>query len=253
MGSDDMRLRAIVMGVTIGLLAATSALIADAQAPKRRLFYIGLALYSETWSQNDVVALADALQRSSEFSVVPMIASNFTPARQYPIADDARIAALVRAAATRAAPDDLMVVHISTHGAPGLLASRIGHQQTTAITARSLAQRLAPLSGHETVVIVSACYSGSLIGALRAPDRIVIAAARADRSSFGCAADAQHTFFGSAELKAFAAPHRSLREVFNAMRLDVARMEQEQDYTPPSEPQVWVGSAVRSLYDAPVF
>ncbi|HTI82038.1 MAG TPA: C13 family peptidase [Acetobacteraceae bacterium] len=248
-----MRLRAIVMGMAIGLLAATSALVADAETPKRRLFYIGLALYSETWSQNDVVALADALQRSSEFAVVPMIASNLTSARQYPIADDARITALVRTAARRAAPDDLMVVHISTHGAPGLLASRIGNQQTTAITARSLARRLAPLLGHDTVVIVSACYSGSLIGALRAPDRIVIAAARADRSSFGCAAGAQHTFFGSAELAAFAEPHRSLREVFDAMRLDVARMEHEQDYAPPSEPQVWVGSAVRDLYDAPLF
>ncbi len=253
MRPGDMKLRAIVTGMAIGLLAVTSALIADAQPPKRRLFYIGLALYSETWSQNDVVALADELQRSSEFSIVPMIASNFTSARQYPVADDARIAALVRAAATRAAPNDLMVVHISTHGAPGLLASRIGNQQTTAITARSLAQRLAPLSGHDTVVIVSACYSGSLIGALRAPDRIVIAAARADRSSFGCAAGARHTFFGSAELEAFAEPHRSLREVFNAMRLDVARMEREKDYAPPSEPQVWVGSAVRNLYDAPMF
>ncbi len=248
-----MSLRAMVMGMAIGWLATTSAMAADAQTPKRHLFYIGLALYSETWSQNDVVALADELQRSSEFTVVPMIASNFTPARQYPVADDARIAALVHSAATRAAPDDLMVVHISTHGAPGLLASRIGNQQTTAITAHSLAQRLAPLSGHDTVVIVSACYSGSLIGALRAPDRIVIAAARADRSSFGCAAGAQHTFFGNAELEAFAEPHRSLRDVFDAMRLDVARMEHEQDYAPPSEPQVWVGSAVRGLYDAPVF
>jgi hypothetical protein len=248
-----MRLRAIVMAMAIGLLVMTSALDADAQAPKRRLFYIGLALYSETWSQNDVVALADELQRSSEFCVVPLIASNFTTARQYPIADDTRITALVHTAARRAAPDDLMVVHISTHGAPGLLASRIGKQQTTAITARSLAQRLAPLSGHDTVVIVSACYSGSLIGALRAPDRIVIAAARADRSSFGCAAGAQHTFFGNAELAAFAEPHRSLREVFDAMRRDIARMEHEQDYAPPSEPQVWVGSAIRGLYDAPLF
>jgi peptidase C13-like protein len=248
-----MRLRAAVMGIAIGLLTATSVLVADAQPPQRRLFYVGLALYSETWSQNDVVALSDELQRSSDFSVVPLIASNFTPARQYPIADDARIAALLRTAAMRAAPDDLVVVHISTHGAPGLLASRIGNRQTTAITARSLAHLLAPLSGHDTVVIVSACYSGSLIGALQAPDRIVIAAARADRSSFGCAAGARHTFFGNAELEAFAERHRSLRQVFTAIRDDVAQMEREQDYRPPSEPQVWVGGEVRDLYDAPLF
>jgi hypothetical protein len=249
-----MRLGAVVAAIAVALLTAISALTAGAQPAQRRLFYIGLALYSETWSQNDVVALSDELQRNSDFVVVPLIASNYIAARrQYPIADDARIATLVRTAATSAAPGDIVVVHISTHGAPGLLASRIGNQSTTAMTARSLAQRLAPLGGHDTVVIVSACYSGSLIDALRAPDRIVIAAARADRSSFGCAAGAQHTFFGNAELEAFSEPHRSLQQAFDAMRGDVARMEREQKYRPPSEPQVWVGSNVRDLYTAPLF
>lgn len=249
-----MRLRTVVTAIAVALLIAIPTIRGDAQPAQRRLFYIGLALYSETWSENDVVALSDELQRNADFSVVPLIASNYiTARRQYPIADDARIATLVRTAAMRAGPGDIVVVHISTHGGPGLLASRIGNQPTTAMTARSLAQRLAPLSGHDTVVIVSACYSGSLINALRGPDRIVIAAARADRSSFGCAAGAKHTFFGSAELAAFAEPHRSLQQAFDAMRGDVARMEREQDYKPPSEPQIWVGSNVRSLYEAPLF
>ena len=249
-----MRLRTVAAAIAVVLLTATSAMKADAQPAQRRLFYIGLALYSETWSQNDVVALSDELRRNSDFAVVPLIASNYIAARrQYPVADDAQIATLVRTAATHAGPGDIVVVHISTHGGPGLLASRIGNQPTTAVTAHSLAQRLAPLGGHDTVVIVSACYSGSLIGALRAPDRIVIAAARADRSSFGCAARAQHTFFGNAELEAFAEPHRSLQQAFDAIRGDVARMEREQDYKPPSEPQIWVGSNVRGLYEAPLF
>ena len=249
-----MRLRTVVTAIAVALLIAIPTIRGDAQPAQRRLFYIGLALYSETWSENDVVALSDELQRNADFSVVPLIASNYiTARRQYPIADDARIATLVRTAAMRAGPADIVVVHISTHGGPGLLASRIGNQPTTAMTARSLAQRLAPLTGHDTVVIVSACYSGSLINALRGPDRIVIAAARADRSSFGCAAGAKHTFFGSAELEAFAEPHRSLQQAFDAMRGDVARMEREQDYKPPSEPQIWVGSNVRSLYEAPLF
>ena len=249
-----MRLRTVPKLIGVALLTAMLAVKADAEPVQRRLFYVGLALYSETWSQNDVVALSDELQRNSDFAVVPLIASNYiTARRQYPIADDARITTLVRTAAMRAGPEDIVVVHISTHGGPGLLASRIGNQPTTAMTARSLAQRLAPLGGHSTVVIVSACYSGSLINALRAPDRIVIAAARADRSSFGCAAGAQHTFFGHAELQAFAEPHRSLQQAFDAMRGNVARMEREQNYKPPSEPQVWVGNNVRGLYEAPLF
>lgn len=248
-----MKIRASLLGIFVALLSAALPVRADDASTHHRLFYIGLALYPESWSENDVVALSEELQRTTDFDTVPLIASNLlTTRRKYPIADNATIASLVRTAATRGGPNDIVVVHISTHGAPGLLASRIGNRPTTALTGGALAFKLAPLAGHNTVVIVSACYSGSLIGALRAPDRIVITAARADRSSFGCAAGNRHTFFGDAELDGFAQPHRSLRQVFAAIRDTVARMERADDYT-PSEPQVFVGADVRGLYEAPVF
>ena len=244
--------RAVLCMIVALVLAVPSVKAADPVAHKR-LFYVGLALYSEAWSENDVVALEDELERNADFDVVPLIASNVTSSRRhFPVADNGTIASLVRDAAGRAGPNDIVVVHISTHGGPGLLASRIGNRPTTTITGRGLATELAPLAGHASVVILSACYSGSLIGALRAPDRIIITAARSDRSSFGCAAEAQHTFFGTAELEGFADPHRSLRDVFAAIRADVARMEREQNDT-PSEPQVFVGATVKGLYEAPVF
>jgi len=248
-----MMIRASLPGIVLALLTVMAPVKADTATAHHRLFYIGLALYPESWSENDVVALSDELQRTSDFQTVPLIASNLITARRiYPVADNATIASIVRSVAERAASDDLVVVHISTHGAPGLLASRIGNHPTTAVTGQALASRLAPLAGHNTVVILSACYSGSLIDALRAPDRIIMTAARADRSSFGCAAGNRHTFFGDAELDGFAQPHRSLRQVFAAIRDDVARMERADDYT-PSEPQVFVGADVRGLYEAPVF
>jgi hypothetical protein len=228
---------------------------ASAQPSARpRLFYVGLALYSEAWSQNDVVELADELRRTSDFDVVPMIASNGPAAspRTYPLADGTAITSLLRTAAERAGPNDVVFVHISTHGGRGLLASKIGNNPPTIISAATLARALAPLGEHRTVIVLSACYSGSLIGALRAPSRIVITAARADRSSFGCAADSRHTFFGGAELEAFDERNRSLHQVFTTIRNAVARMEQQEDYR-PSEPQIWVGDAASDLYEAPVF
>lgn len=61
----------------------------------KRLFYIGLALYSEPWSENDVVELSDRLRTASRYHVVPMIASNVVSAQgPYPIANDANIAAM---------------------------------------------------------------------------------------------------------------------------------------------------------------
>jgi hypothetical protein len=228
---------------------------ANAESPTsgKRLFYIGLALYSESWSENDIVELATELKRTSDFAVVPLIASNvLSEPRKFPIADDATIAAFVKTATERAVPGDIVLVHISTHGADGMLARKIGDGAPTALTARALARQLAPLDGRRTVIIISACFSGSLIGDLSSPQRIILTSARADRSSFGCAAGNRHTFFGEAELYGFAQRDRSLRQVFLAIRGDIARMEETKRYR-PSEPQVSVGADVTDLYDDPVF
>jgi hypothetical protein len=236
------------------LLAAQLAK-ADGTATHRRLFYVGLALYPEQWSQNDVVDLAAALTNASGFEVVPLIASNTVgeDPRTYPVADDDAIAGLIRAAAERAGPEDLVFVHISTHGGPGVLARKIDGGPQTVLTAAQLASALAPLGAHRTVIVLSACYSGSLIGAVRSPERIVITAARADRSSFGCEASSRHTFFGDAEVQGFGVRGRSLHQVVTVIRDDVAAMEQAKRYTPPSLPQVSVGADVMDFYERPVF
>ena len=234
-------------------LSAQQQQVAHAPANGRRLFYIGLGLYSEPWSENDVVELAGRLQSTSQYRVVPMFASNVTSAgNRYPIANDATIAAMVATAAAQAGPDDIVFVDISSHGGRQVLARKVGNNAPTALSSHELARKLEPLAGHRTVIVVSACYSGSLIGDLRAPERIIITAARADRSSFGCASGNRHTFFGEAELHAFGQQDRSLHQAFTDLRDEVARMEAKQRYQ-PSEPQVWVGADVADLYNAPGF
>ena len=248
-------------GAVLGLLLLCLAASACAQpspptagnTPANRLFYIGLALYSEAWSENDVVEVGAELNDVAGYRLVPMIASNVTAKRKlYPIADATAIASLVGQAAGQAGPDDLVFINISTHGGPKVLASKVGNHAVTEISSERLAHLLAPLAGLPTVVIISACYSGSLIDDLQAPGRIIITAARADRSSFGCAPGNRHTLFGQAELRAFGQKNRSLHQVYMAITSDVARMEHE-GHEIPSEPQVSVGADVAGLYDAPLF
>lgn len=193
-----MKLRLLCGLVLVTLLTACVQPLAaqphdESTAPRNKLFYIGLALYSESWSAYDVTDLADELRQTANFDVVPLIASNFASRRsKYPAADTATINRLTRMAAERAGPSDLVLLHISTHGGRGVLASKIGNREPTALSGSTLARLLEPLAAHRTVIIISACYSGSLIGNLSSPDRIIIAAARADRSSFGCAAGNRH-------------------------------------------------------------
>jgi hypothetical protein len=234
---------------------AAQTAAAASPAARLRLFYIGLALYPEQWSRNDVVDLADTLRSNSALELVPLIASNYSDGgpRAYPIADDATIAGLIRTAAERAGPDDVVFVHISTHGGPGVLARQLDDGREDMIGEFRLWQLLAPLGRHRTIIALSACYSGSLIGSLKSPNRVIITAARADRSSFGCAPASRHTFFGDAELRGFGTRGRSLHQAFAIITGEVASMEQAQDYGPPSQPQISVGAGVRELYDSPLF
>src|SRR5262249_49714091 len=157
----------------------------------------------------DVVELGDKLHEESRYQVVPMIASNLhSHGGRFPIADNATILSFVRTAAAQAGPHDIIFVHVSTHRAPYELARRIGDGETTGLSSHELARMLAPLADHPMIIVISACYSGSFIRDLRGPRRIILTAARADRSSFGCGAGNRHTLFGEAELNGFSVPDR---------------------------------------------
>ena len=218
-----------------------------------RLWYVGLGLYDETWSQGDVAETAAALDRQAVgFRVTPVLLSNGSRDR-LPAPDRANVTAAVAEIARRAQPDDVGLIYASTHGAPGALARQTAGRQLEPVTPAEIESWLAPLGERNTVVILSACFSGSFIPALRAPHRIVIAAARRDRTSFGCRAGAEHTVFGQAFLTALATPGQSLHAVVDRTKDEIAEAERRMGIRLPSEPQVSVGGAVVALYETPAF
>jgi len=223
-------------------------------AQDKRLFYIGLALFPEKWSENDIVDLGTRLRQVSNYDIVPLIASNeiVSLPETYPVADEAAIEALVHTAAKGANDNDLVFIYISTHGNRGALQSKVGTFTEQMVSAGELAQLLQPLAGHRTVIFLSACFSGSLLNELKSEDRIIVTAARADRASFGCRPAAQHTYFGEAVLRGFAQRNRSLEQIVADIRTDVAAKERARGHT-PSEPQVFVGQHMTGFYPEPVF
>jgi hypothetical protein len=99
------------------------------------------------------------------------------------------------------------------------------------------------------VIIVSACYAGSWIKPLASDDTIIVAAARADRTSFGCSDERELTFFGEALLKGPLASGASLADGFRAAKRTVTRWEAEGD-NPRSEPQAFVGKNMAAVWNA---
>ena len=95
-----------------------------------------------------------------------------------------------------------------------------------------------------TVVIVSACYSGIFINALAAPNRMVLTAARRDRTSFGCGADETWPWFDGCIIETLPTATDFLA-LAAGTRACVTRTEAERGATPPSEPQLFVGAEMQ--------
>lgn len=90
------------------------------------------------------------------------------------------------------------------------------------------------------VVLVSACYSGGFVEALKSETTMVITAARADRTSFGCADENDFTYFGRAFFKEALPRSDSFFDAFTRARALVGEWEKK-DGTPEQErslPQV---------------
>jgi hypothetical protein len=152
---------------------------------------------------------------------------------------------LDRIAGLRAKPGDGCFVFITSHGAHdlGIYLSRNDEMLRPGALARALD---AGCGAVPTVVIVSGCYSGSFARAPMArPNRIVLTAARADRPSFGCAADRTYTDYDACLLAAL--PHaKTWRGVFAEIR-DCVRSRENQLGELPSQPQASFGAAIRNL------
>ena len=107
-------------------------------------------------------------------------------------------AALARVAELMDKKEDVLVLYTTSHGAPLGIVYNDGDQGFGVISPARMAEMLRKLGITRRLVIISACYSGVFVPALSSDDGVVITAASSDRSSFGCQADSDWTFFGDA-------------------------------------------------------
>ncbi|HUZ12712.1 MAG TPA: C13 family peptidase [Caulobacteraceae bacterium] len=97
-----------------------------------------------------------------------------------------------------------------------------------------------------TVVIISACFSGVFVPILAAPNRMIFTAARPDRSSFGCSESDRYPYFDGCVLQALPAA-RDFTALAPEVKACVSKREAETGASPPSDPQLYVGAALRPI------
>ena len=102
------------------------------------------------------------------------------------------------------------------------------------------------------MVIASGCYSGSFAEGrfMPARNRVILTAARDDRSSFGCNAHLRLTVFDRCILEGLDAGS-SWPVVMDKARSCVRESERELHVGPPSAPQLSIGTSVRNLLAFP--
>jgi hypothetical protein len=97
-----------------------------------------------------------------------------------------------------------------------------------------------------TVVIMSGCFTGIFAQPpMTRPNRVVLTAARPDRTSFGCGAGRVYTAFDKCLLDAMDAGGTWPGAYASVQRCVVA--EERRNHATPSEPQAWFGPAVAGL------
>ena len=146
--------------------------------------------------------------------------------------------------------EDVLLLFLTSHGSPEHeLYVEMGAMPLDQLTPEDIRDALDAAHIRWRIVIVSACYSGGFIPALRDPRTLVITAARSDRASFGCGNDSQITWFGKAFLTEALNQTTDFHDAFLRARQTIAGWE-TRDHEIPSEPQYWAGSEMQKKLDA---
>jgi hypothetical protein len=119
---------------------------------------------------------------------------------QYPLASLSNLEGALAAVGEKMdRSQDVLMLFLTSHGSRDhLLYVNMDPLPLDQIAPEDLAGALAKAGIRNKVIVISACYSGGFIDALKDETTMVITAARADRPSFGCGSDSDITDFGRA-------------------------------------------------------
>lgn len=137
---------------------------------------------------------------------------------------------------------DVLFLVLSSHGSEGAeLVVENGTLPLSQLSAAELGDALRDAGIRWKVVVISACFSGAFIDALKDDYSIILAASAPDRTSFGCSDERDLTYFGEAFFRDALPGAGSLREAFTRAQAIIAAREKEEGVE-PSRPQAFFGA-----------
>ena len=160
-----------------------------------------------------------------------------------PLANFSNFAAAVHAIGDAMDKDnDVFILFMTSHGEQTGFALQLPGG-TTELTPKQVAAALDGERIKNRVVIVSACFSGIFVPPLANDNTIVITAADAKHTSFGCAPERDWTYFGDAFFHQSLHPGADFQNAFDHARVLIHGWEM-MDRATPSNPQGSFGPAL---------
>lgn len=158
-------------------------------------------------------------------------------------------ATIARMAAVMDRDRDVLFLHLTSHGGrDGKLANDTWPLKTDPVTPAMLKQWLDDAGVRWRVISVSACYSGSWIAPLAGDGTLVMTAADAEHTSYGCGKRSPLTFFGRAmyedalrETWSFTEAHAKARKLIEVREKEAGK---DDGY---SNPQISEGDGIHAV------
>ncbi len=143
--------------------------------------------------------------------------------------------------------EDVFVMYLTSHGSTDhRIANRFPPFEFKEITAPMLRLALDEAGIKHRVLILSACYAGGFIEALKTPESIIMTAAQADRPSFGCGSTSTFTYFGKALIDEQLRKTNSFEDAFQRALPNIREREKAMGLE-NSNPQIYIGEQIRPV------
>lgn len=164
---------------------------------------------------------------------------------RWPLANAHNLEAVLRKIARRMnRKEDVLLLFLSSHGTSDhRLSVRFPTLPLNDLPASRLKEILDQTGIRHRIIIISACYSGGFLDALKDDHSLILTAASRDRPSFGCGTQSEFTYFSSALFVDGLGQTPSLVEAFEKAKTIIEAREHAEGKF-PSQPQVHIGAAI---------
>lgn len=213
------------------------------------VFSIGFAAYGEqdVFKREVQSALGIIAERFDSQNKTLALINNRASLTDMPLASGHNLRRAIREISAKMNLDeDILLLFLSSHGSEdGSISVQLGDLELNQLNAQDVASALDESQVYWRIVIISACYSGSFIDELKSPTSLIITAAASDKASFGCDHTRDWTYFGEAFFSESLPNNPTLIASFESAK-DIVSKRERTEGKEPSNPQLWLGEAMKA-------